>query len=287
MTTPSTPAEQRFGGSWRMLIPFLFLPLLIVAGSVGVFLLFGKLADIEKGPFEYLQDMTSGSEHKRWQAAFELSKYLSSKKIENVDKFETEMLQILQNSKNENDARLRSYIIIGLAQIGTEKSVPVLTDVLSREKNSENKIYSIWALGRIASPNAASIIEEQISSDDAGIRKTAAFSLGFVGEKKHILMLEKLLEDPVEDVRWNASLGLAQLGSSAGQSTLLQLLDPAYLRQATPNLRDSERNEIMLSAVNAVGKLKLQAAKEPISSLAKSASDQRLRIAANNILQIL
>jgi len=283
----ATPAEKRFGGSWKMLIPFVILPVTIVGVSVGIFLLFGMLADTHKGAKDYLYELQSGSEHQRWQAAFELSRYLSSQDFEDEDAyFEKELLRILKTA-GRDEVQLRTYLIIALAQIGSDMSLDTLIAFADKGEGSETQIYAIWALGRIGSPKAADTILKKINSDDAGIRKTAAFSLGFVGNKSHVKVLKKLLDDSVQDVRWNAALGLAQLGSSSGDGILLKLLDPIHVKNATPNLRERERTEIVLSALNAVGMLRLKSARKAVVAVSKSATDSRLRLTAHNVSRLL
>lgn len=282
-----TPAEHRFGGSWRMFIPFALLPLLIVGSAVGVFLLFGKLADTQKSPLDYLQEIQSSSEHRRWQAAFELSRYLAQGDIgPGKPIFENKLLSLLKTSKPQ-ETKLRQYILISLAQVGSQKSTPVLEEFAQDQNKGQSRIFAIWALGRLGSQQSAPLISKLTKSDDPGIRKTAAFSLGFVGSSKDISTLKKLLEDPIQDVRWNTALGLAQLGSKAGQHIIFDLMDLEKLRIATPNLRENERTEIALSAVNAVGRLKLTSAKDPLQKLSNQTGDPRLKSTINHVLEIL
>jgi HEAT repeat protein len=282
-----SPAELRFGGGWRLIVPFALLPLAIVGAAVGVFFLFGMLADRDLEPSNYLRKMRTASPHQRWQAAYELSRFLAAGNAgKNREEFESEMLAFLQTAPDD-DKLLHRYLILGLGQIGSEKSVPLLMKLVDVKNDPETRIYSIWALGRIGSPQALKLIEGETHSDDAGIRKTAAFSLGFVGGKSAVPRLVQLLDDTVADVRWNAALSLAETGSSIGQSEILFLLDADKLIAATPNLRDSERTQIMLSAVNAAAKLRLKTAKGPLEKIEKSKLDPALRKAATHALNAI
>ncbi|HLG20152.1 MAG TPA: HEAT repeat domain-containing protein, partial [Bdellovibrionota bacterium] len=246
-----------------------------------------KLAQNQLGANDYLERLRSTSSHKRWQAAYELSGYLARKDVgpERV-KFEREVMSIFRSSKPE-ETLLRKYLLVAMAQVGSENSVPSLTDVVQNNSDPEMKIYAMLALARIGSPGAEPFVAEQLANADAGVRKTAAFAYGFVAKPREADRLIELLNDTVTDVRWNAALGLAQMGNPAGAKELLGLLDEPALRSATQNLRDVERAEIMLSAMNAVGKLKLVSARESISRIARTAVDPRLRTAASNVEQIL
>ncbi|MCB0308374.1 MAG: HEAT repeat domain-containing protein [Bdellovibrionales bacterium] len=258
-----SPAELKFGGSWKMVIPFFLLPLLIVAGSVGVFYLFGKLTSYQKTPQEYLTEIVSSNSHKRWQAAFELSRYIAQNDKDSIDSsVEPAMIEVYRSSKPD-ETELRTYLTIALANLGGQSSARLFEETIRNTKNESNQIYALWALGKIASKSSASLVEKKLDSDDPGIRKTAAFSLGFVGDKSHIPALTRLLDDETKDVRWNAALALAELGSAAGKTEILNLLNPNYLKEQTPLLRSDEREEIVISAINAALKINLtQSTKE-------------------------
>ncbi len=282
-----TPAELRFGKGWKILIPFVFLPLLIISAAVGVFLLFGKLAQQELTPQEYLEKIRSGGTHKRWQAAYELSRHLARGNVgKDRIQFEKEIRELFKNSKL-NEQVLRRYLLIALGQVGSKDSISMLEEVVQNDVNTETQIYALLALARIGLPRAQPVVAKQVESEDPGLRKAAAFALGFVGSPKDIETLKKLLDDNVKDVRWNAALGLAKLGSSAGEHELLQLLEPEYIRKETPNLREAERIEIILSAANALGQIRSIAAIPKLQTLSESATDSRLRIAATNVLKAI
>lgn len=278
--------ELRSPSGWKLLVPFALLPILIVGAAVGVFFLFGVLAD-RNGAADYMHDlkMTSGS--RRWQAAYELSRFLASgvKPAERAP-YEEDLLGLLKSSE-KSEVQLRRYLLVGIAQVGGERSALTLVEFLDTKPDSETEIFTLWALGRLGSHSARSAVLSRLNSEDAGIRKTAAFSLGNVGGKEDVSPLKKLLEDPVKDVRWNAALGLAQLGDVSGAVEIQNLLDPAYVAKETPELRTSERTQILMSAVNAVGRLKLASAKEAVQKLADHSTDPALRMAARNTVDAL
>src|SRR5580765_5721022 len=127
---------------WKLIFAFAIFPLLVVAAAVSVFLLFGMLAERHDRPEDYLLQMKNGSTHKRWQAAYELSRYLATQKIDSKEEFETEMLGLLSNAKpEEND--FQRYLMIGLSQIGGKRSGEALLDLAKKTENNETRIYAI------------------------------------------------------------------------------------------------------------------------------------------------
>lgn len=275
-----TPAELRFGGSWKIIIPFFILPLIIVSGSVGVFYLFGKLTEYKKTPNEYLAELKSTDSHKRWQAAFELSRYIVQQKDETLDpEFERQLIAIYETSKPD-EHELRTYLTVGLANIGKDKSRILFEGIVSSNPaSSKDLIYALWALGKIGMKSSAAMIAPKLASEDPGVRKTAAFALGFVGSPADTAKLRALLDDEVKDVRWNSALALAELGDASGEHEILRLLDAQYLREQTPLLKEGERQEIAISAINAAAKLKLKKSMPLLATWAGS-ENPRARTAA-------
>src|SRR2546425_8342087 len=78
---------------------------------------------------------------------------------------------------------------------------------------------------RRAAPALLPILE----SDEAGLRKVTASALGAMEAPEAGAPLRGLLNDPVEEVAWNAALALARLRDRAGLPLLVRMLDRAYL----------------------------------------------------------
>ena len=273
-----SPAESRFRG-WKIVIPLFLLPLLIVAGSVGVFYLFGRLAQDRKTPEETLEEMMRVTGHRRWQLALELSRSVILQSPETLDPtFENRLIEVYRSSKPD-EAQLRTYLTVALANIGHTASATLFVEALSRSTDSQEQIYSLWALGKLKDPAGATAIRPYLTSEDPGLRKAAAFSLGFTGGRQDLPSLEHLLEDPIQDVQWNAALALANLGSDRGSSQIRSMLDLPALTQATPTLRTDERHEIVISALNAALKLKLKGLDRELADLS-NAPDARVRTLA-------
>jgi len=60
----------------RVALGFFILPMLLVIGAVGVFLLFGLIAHEDKTVDEYLAEVTGGGINEPWQGAFGLANKL-------------------------------------------------------------------------------------------------------------------------------------------------------------------------------------------------------------------
>ncbi|MEE3273374.1 MAG: hypothetical protein VX217_00820, partial [Acidobacteriota bacterium] len=61
----------------RVALGFFILPMLLVFGAIGVFLLFGLIAHEDKSVDEYLAEVTGGGINEPWQGAFGLANKLA------------------------------------------------------------------------------------------------------------------------------------------------------------------------------------------------------------------
>src|SRR5438445_3066210 len=203
--------------------PFFLFPLIIIAICIGIFLLFGYLTYEQKTPQEYLSDVRTGSELCcRWQSAYELSNIISSQKekLRNSD-FVNDLIKVYQTSRTE-DPRVRRYLALTMGHLGDPRAVPALLEGLN-DKDIDNQIYNMWALGSIGDSAAGPPIAKKLEAQDPAIRRTAAYVLGAVKDPRTIRDLKIALNDSSEDVRWNAAIALAQLNDDPGSDLLMKL----------------------------------------------------------------
>ena len=66
-----------------------------------------------------------------------------------------------------------------------------------------------------------------------------------------VAALEPLLGDPVADVRWNAALALARLGSDAGAPVLRTMVDRSLVLQ-TPGITPAQAEDAIVAAIAAL-----------------------------------
>ncbi len=114
---------------------------------------------------------------------------------------------------------------------------------------------------------------------DSGIRKTAAFALGELGERAAVGSLLPLLEDRVADVRWNAALAVSRLGSDAGVPVLEQMLD-RRLTSKVEGITAEQQQDSMVSAIRALAAVRGREALPLIERLAAEDPSLKVRQAA-------
>jgi HEAT repeat protein len=237
----------------RTFVGLFVVPLLVVILCVSVFVMFGWAAYDRRSVADYLDDLRDNRSffaHRRKQAAYELSKILSANpEALREDPNGAEELRRLFTTTD--DLWVRRYLALVLGHVGDREAVPLLVEAAGHE-DSQVRIYSLWALGAIADPSGYATLERALGDSDPGIRKTAAFALGgFADRAAAEAALQPLVDDPVADVRWNAALALARLGSGKGVEVLEQMLDRRLLAQI-PGITPRQQEEAMISALRAI-----------------------------------
>ena len=187
----------------------------------------------EETPESLITAIKTGSPSKRWQKAFELSNELNREggMIRSAG-IMNEIIHIL-NDKEHYDAKTRAYMTMALSRFQNEDAKMALRKALRQTDDTEDPqlaLFLMWAIGNFKDPEAAQEIARFLTSTHDDLRKTAAYVLGALGDKQVIPQLKRSLEDPVVDVRWNATLSLARLGDASGRDTLFQMLDRSHLR---------------------------------------------------------
>jgi len=265
---PGQPApvteQEPEQGFIRELSQFFIIPSLIVLLSVGVFIMFGLIASDEKGAREFLQEVRVGTGNDRWLAAFELSRLLSREPAAAQEPGLVQEIVDLARQAGPTDPRIRKYLVVALEQIGDPAGVPVIIEGLS-DADPEVRLHAARAIasfGKVGGSREA--LAALLSDEDAAIRKVAIYALGQTGDPEAIPILIPRLEDPLEDVRWNAALALAVLGDDAGEGVIATMLDRDHLdsivgiteEQKTSAVINGVQGAYLLRNAAMLGKLK-------------------------------
>lgn len=264
-----------------ILFQFVIFPLGVVMIGVGVFLLFGKLASNEQSIPDYLNDIRSGSSHRKFQAAYELSKSIKRGEAKRYPNLVEQVAQLYRSSK-EGDPRIRQYLTLVLGKLGDARAVPLLIDAL-RDPVVETRIYALIALAELRDRRAVPAIIEATRDQEKDVRKTAVYALGEIGDARAVPVLESALNDQTADIRFNAALGLARFGDVKAEPVLRAMLDRATLDRV-PGMRPDQKEETIVAAIPAYAKLAGRSAVAELQPLANGDESMRVRAAAKDEL---
>ena len=278
---PKLDDEVHFGGT---VLQFFLIPAFVVAACVGLVFFFGWLVSDEKTGVDYLNEIRAGSESRRWQAAFELSKIITMESEKaRMERLVPEMVAAFEQAADgADDERVRHYLALSLGHLGDDTATPALVKALG-DDDPTTRLYAGWALGNIGDHRAVPGLLELVGDDDSGVRKIAIYALGAIGDESAIPRLQVALSDPVRDVSWNAAVALAQLGDGSGEAQLLQMLDQEFL-QGVAEMNEGQRLLATESAIKASALLRSETLTVTLRSLADGHPNLVIREAALSAL---
>ncbi len=274
--------EQEEPSPFQVALGFFVLPLLLVLGGVGVFLVFGVLAHDNTDPADFLPAILGRGINEPWQAAFHLSQQLQyDESLKGDRSFAQQVVTALEKS-SEGDERVRRFLTVALGRIGHPVAVPILMEHTA-DPDVEVRVNSLWALGVIGESEAGPAIVERLRDDDAGVRTMASYVAGVIRAIDTREALSVALNDPVPAVRWNAAVALGLMGDAAGIDELGHMIDRDYL-STVPGVNPGELSTTMLAALAALGTLGSGRYETELIKLRDTDPDLRVREAARQAL---
>ena len=277
MTVSDVPRES----PRAILFQFVVFPLGVVLIGVAIFLLFGKLASNEQSIPEYLNDIRTGSDHRKFQAAYELSKSIKRGEAARYPNLVEQVTGVYAASKDD-DPRIRQYLALVLGKIGDRRATPTLIEAL-REPAVETRIYALVALGELKDPAAVPAMIEATKDSERDVRKTAMYTLGQTGDPRAVPVLATALNDGAADIRYNAALALARFDDQRAVPVLREMIDRKQLDMVA-GMRPDQKEEAMIAAIGAYARLAGAEADEVLRPIADRDPSMRVQSAAKAAL---
>lgn len=273
-------------GSGRKLFYGLFVfPLIIAVGMAVLLCTVVLLTREDETPESLITAIKTGSPSKRWQKAFELSNELNQGRGMIRSGGVMKEVVFILNSRGEYDARTRAYMALALSRFDDPEAKVALRQALKEEPELDVQIHLLWALGTLRDSESVDLVLTFLGNEAAELRKTAAYVLGVLGQpEKSVPALRALLHDQVQDVRWNAALSLARLGSDAGYDEILNMTDRASLN-ALETMNEAKAEEIITTAVKGLTLLKKPESAGILKGLSENDPSLKVRQAAFEALK--
>ncbi len=262
----------------------LFILPAIIVGVVAVCLLIvGGLYTLlreSSDPASYLEQVVSGSGHRRWQAAYELSRVIEAAEGRVPPETAAALVDVFDKARAD-DPKVRRYLTLALGRVKDPRCVEALRTVAA-DPDVETRIYAIMGLGRQGDHASVPLVAAALQDADSGVRMTAAYTLGFIGDGGSAAALAPALADSDPLVRFNAAVAAAQLASPAGESILLGMLDADALATLTdaagnPLFSGEQVRETRMTSIRALAGLGTPTGNEKIAAIAASDPDLRVR----------
>lgn len=279
------PEEGADSSPLRVALGFFILPMLIVVGAVGVFLLFGLIAHEDKSVDEYLAEVTGGGINEPWQGAFGLANKLARDESLRGDPTIARRIADSLQHPNANDPQVRTFLLLALGRVGHESSLPILVEYLD-DPDADVRLKTLWSIGNIGAPAAsdtALAVADALGDADEAVRAYAAYVIGTLDNAAAVAPLEVSLNDSDGPVRWNAAVALARLGSDAGMNELRRMVDRDYLA-ANGDLNEQQQQDAMVAAIQAFTMLRARDVQDQLTEIRDNDPDARVRETARAAL---
>jgi HEAT repeat protein len=290
----SPVARSPLASAPALAVQFFLIPLSVVAVTAAIYVGFRSLLADNRTAQDYLIEIQTGGDNRRWPAAYELSRLMADPKVRAADKtLVPGLLRAFENSKND-DPRVRRYLALALGRLDSPappQAVQLLSDALD-DADSETRISAIWALGALGDAAAVPRLEAMYASDDPGIRKMAVYSLGAIRDPQPSKILETALNDPVPDVQWNAAVALARHGRREGVPVIRRMLDREFLSQAVKGQVEADADvdpagDVMISGLQAAAALRETSLRELMMTISRTDKNMKVRQAALDALKAI
>jgi HEAT repeat protein len=284
--TPEAPDEPQRSTVGVIVHSFFIVPFLIAVFCALLFMAGMMLTREQKTAFDYLEDIRIGGSTKRWQSAFELSKFLANPdRVPDGERFAAEMISVFERAQaQQDDTRVREYMALAMGRTGDPQYLEALLAAI--DGTDENLLLSaIYALGMLQDQRAITKLQPFLGHSRARIRSITVVALANIGDPAVMPLLRGVLTDAEPNVRWGSAIALARLGDASGKETLLDLLDPDYLAEF-PAVDARERSDLRVATIEAAGRLGEEDVRLKIEELSEDA-DMKVRAAAKNYLHQL
>lgn len=294
LVEPEATPPRPLAGAPALAVQFFLIPLAVVALTILVYAGFRTLLRDDRSVQDYLTEIRTGGEDRRWPAAYELSRVMADATVRSRDATLAPALVAAFEKSKGDDPRVRRYLALALGRLDAprpQKTVPLLIEALD-DPDNETRISVMWALGSLGDAAATPKLLEMYASTDPGVRKMTVYALGALPGSVQLPTLETALNDSAIDVQWNAAVALARHGSRQGAPVLRRMLDRAYVENVVkrPNAQTADLDpigEVMVSGLQATSALKDQSLREAVKAISERDPNLRVRQAAMETLKVL
>ncbi|MDP7251492.1 MAG: HEAT repeat domain-containing protein [Planctomycetota bacterium] len=287
--TPVEPAEE----TTSLQKAYILLSVVLLVGALsGIICLIFRI-DLATGMHEVEKHLRSDDAVVQELATRELVQILKSTTAESRRKrgiddvrLSQKVLAALKNSTNANDAALGN-LVLALGHMRYHEAIPAIAPLLRvTESGQDVRQHALLSLGMMNTTEVLPLMTDSLKSTTPRVRKAACLAIAIAGDKSMTQHLEPLLTDSEMDVKWSASLALAKLGSSAGQSNIRTMLDREFLATRA-DWPEQSLQDLMIECIEAVAELKVEGFSGELQKIAKSDPNLKVRSAAMSALSVM
>ena len=215
------------------------IPALIVMAVVGVWALFGKLADSESDWKQLVAELGSSNEHRRWRAALGIAQLLRNEEIEPPTDREplakhplvidslTELFakSLASSTPSDEDITHQEFLARTLGALDADiKTLPALAEATRDSYNIEVRKSALMSLASIAgrhfdqATGYNALIDKDLDSSTS--RRRLPLTAATISDPATLDQLRRCAQDPEPVIRHLAAFTIGNVG---GPDAILQL----------------------------------------------------------------
>ncbi|MBX6311358.1 MAG: HEAT repeat domain-containing protein [Isosphaeraceae bacterium] len=252
------PVEPPSAG---FILQLFVIPAVVVLVVILVVTLFGTLAEGKRDTNQYLQEIRSENENRRWRAATELASLIQNdEKLARDPVLLGKLTDLLAEELHRPgaDPRVTEYLALALGTFqtletaspsGQSDPLATLAEALAPERPAAVRNAAALSLSRQAArqkeglddPEAIAALVRAAGADDPALRQKAVYALGYCRSSSALATLrDRATEDDDRLVRYNAAVSLARHGDPAARGVLREILSTEDLAQVLQGKTSSE-----------------------------------------------
>jgi HEAT repeat protein len=264
------------------------VPILIVL--VGALIVFGvtKMLSTGKDHRDLIDELNSKTFGNRWVAAYELSKFIASKKIPKED-----VPWVIENLSRvyfeSVDNRTRNFVVLALGSMNNPLSLPVLNKALS-DPDPQVQFNAVTSIGNM--PTTENIEWTKIDAlasqeQDSGLRQVAILAMAAHNRPNIEEKALPLLQSSDKNLRYAASIVLASRKNSQALPVLEEIMNLGYDVAQAGELNGAQVEALKMNALENIEKSKWNAPLKLVEKVESTDTNIRVSTKAKQVLKVL
>jgi HEAT repeat protein len=264
------------------------VPILIIL--VGALIVFGvtKMLSTGKDHRDLVDELNSKTFGNRWVAAYELSKFLASKKIPQED-----IPWVIENLSRvyyeSVDDRTRNFVVLAIGSMNNPLALPVLNKALE-DSDSQVKFNAVTSIGNMTSTENIewTKVEALISqAQDPGLRQVALLALAAHNRPNIEEKALPFLQSSEKNLRHAAAIILISKKNEQAIPVLEEILGLRYDIAQAGELNGAQVEGLKVNVLENIEKSKWNALVNLVAKVESEDTNIRVSTKAKQVLKIL
>ncbi len=264
------------------------VPILIIL--VGAFIVFGvtKMLSTGKDHRDLVDELNSKTFGNRWVAAYELSKFLASKKIPQED-----MPWVIENLSRvyfeSVDDRTRNFVVIAIGSMNNPLALPVLNKALE-DSDPQVKFNAVTSIGNMTSTENIewTKVEALLSQEqDTGLRQVALLAIAAHNRPNLEDKAIPFLQSSEKNLRHAAAIVLVSKKNERAIPVIEEILGLRYDVAEAGQLNGAQVEGLKVNILENIEKSKWNALIDLVTKVELEDTNIRVSTKAKQVLKIL